>query len=156
MIQPLTFENLGLPPSQSIINICRFCSRSGISLLLSWRRFRFLSIERWYWSAYFGLWKVWLERAWLHLFLIELLLFLLLPVYSFGLGLSGSFMYLSCHLLGNWSTPFDALLDLDLWFHWLSSSGPFRRTTIEVDIGHWFSSYLWIVTQIALWHRWIP
>ena len=114
-LQSLTPQHLCLPAGQSFIDISSFARcRRCVPLLLSGHSLWLLRLERRNGSAYLGLRSVRLESAPLKILLLELLLFLLLPVQPFTLGFSSSLMNLCCHLFCHRGTPFDALFDFDL------------------------------------------
>ena len=114
-LQSLTPQHLCLPAGQSFIDISSFARcRRCVPLLLSGHSLWLLRLERRNGSAYLGLRSVRLESAPLKILLLELLLFLLLPVQPFTLGFSSSLMNLRCHLFCHRGTPFDALFDFDL------------------------------------------
>ena len=114
-LQSLTPQHLCLPAGQSFIDISSFARcRRCVPLLLSGHSLWLLRLERRNGSAYLGLRSVRLEGAPLKILVLELLLFLLLPVQPFTLGFSSSLMNLRCHLLCHRGTPFDALFDFDL------------------------------------------
>ena len=114
-LQSLTPQHLCLPAGQSFIDISSFARcRRCVPLLLSGHSLWLLRLERRNGSAYLGLRSVRLESAPLKILVLELLLFLLLPVQPFTLGFSSSLMNLRCHLFCHRGTPFDALFDFDL------------------------------------------